>query len=149
MGADQTQRSRTPVTQDGRGGVWLEEDRFAEAGSFEHLLWLQAEAMCHRLLARVINEVQATDHEERARLSLDFPEVVAAFELEDWYKAPVGAEAWKRDGERLVEGASHVLPGWCERGVKLGASTCQACPGAECPWKAALRAHEDLKKKGT
>lgn len=100
MGADQTQ-DRTPHKDAGRGGVWLEEHRFAEAGSFEWYLWLAKSGACHWLMDFLIGRVQVVGHEERARLALDFPEVVAALEAPDWCKATVG-RAEEREGERVL-----------------------------------------------
>ena len=91
MGADQKQ-DRTPHKREGRGGVWLEEGRFAEPGSFEWYLWLRHEEICSRHMSALIYLVQKANHEERALLALDFPAVVAALEAPDWYKAPVGRE---------------------------------------------------------
>ena len=88
MCTEQKAQGRAPATHEGRGGVWLEDSRFAEAGSFEYLLWLKSEGMCHPLLSLLIDTVQKASHEERAVLAVDFPDVVAALEAPDWYKAP-------------------------------------------------------------
>jgi len=92
MCTGEQKQSRTPHSDRGRRGVWLEDKRFAEEGSFEYLLWLKSERMCHSLMSVLINLVQKVDHEGRARLALDFPDVVAALEAPDWYKAPHGRE---------------------------------------------------------
>ena len=104
MGADQKQ-DRTPHKAEGRGGVWLEEHRFAEAGSFEWYLWLAKSGACHWLMDFLIGRVQVVGHEERARLALDFPAVVAALEAPDWCKAPAPREhavVLKRVGVLIV-----------------------------------------------
>lgn len=146
MGADQKQESRTPATQEGRGGVWLKDGRLAETGSFKWYLALNDLRLCHPLMGLLIELVQTADDEQRARLALDFPDVVAALEMGDWYKAPAGrAEAWKQDAERLAS----IIPvavtelrclGPCPCWVARSANPCQIGP--------VLRAHDELKKEG-
>jgi len=107
MGADQKQ-DRTAHKDEGRGGVWLEEGRFAEAGSFEWYLRLKGNGMCHPLMSLLIGEVQKADDEQRARLALDFPDVVAALEAPDWCKAPRGRAETAEPGGRHISQATII-----------------------------------------
>ena len=52
------------------------------------------------------------------------------------------------DAEGLADAARDVVPGWCEYGVKVGASLCEDCNNEECSLKAALAAHDAAVKAG-
>ena len=70
---------------------------------------------------------------------------MAAFELEDWYKAPVGrAEAAEKDAERLAAGLR-----WWACGQAKHISGGPPTLGCNCNACDALRTHDDLKKIGS
>jgi len=56
------------------------------------------------------------------------------------------ADAAEKDAGRLAVAIPHLCPGWCEYGVKHGATSYEDCSNAECPIQKALCYHEALKE---